>query len=95
MGAHTFETRCRGKSAKDAFQMACNEANYEEGHNAYNGTISTNDSFIMKPLLEDENLNDWYQRVPEDEGIRKWGPCGCVQDPKDPELWHFAGWAAC
>jgi len=100
MGAHNFEDWQYGKTAEDAFKEACNSATYEYGHNPYNGTIATNDGFIMKPLKEGESLEEWSSRMCEDDDIRKWGPCACVKDPDTPEengswKWHFAGWAAC
>lgn len=100
MGAHDFEDCGYGATAEEAFNALCDAARYEEGHNPYNGTISTNDSFVMVPLKEDESLAQWRMRVCDSPDICKWGPCGCVKDPFTPGengrfLWHFAGWAAC
>ncbi len=100
MGAHDFRDQGYGVTAKEAFKDLCAQAAYEEGHNPYNGTISTNDSFVIVPLLEDETLEEWGRRQMDNEDIEKWGPCACVADPDEPivngrSLWHFAGWAAC
>lgn len=99
MGAHNFEDQHYGATAEEAFRDACEAATYEEGHNPYNGTISTNNSFMIIPLKENESLTDWRDRMLDDTNISKWGPCACVKDPDVPEengrwLWHFAGWAA-
>lgn len=100
MGAHSFEDMGYGATAEEAFKDLCEQATYEEGHNPYNGTISTNDSFIMVPLQDGESLTDWRRRQWDNEDITKWGPCACVADPDEPvangrTLYHFAGWAAC
>lgn len=100
MGANSFNDSAYGKTAGVAFRTACNEAEYEDGHNPYNGRISTNDSFVMKPLLDGETREDWEARMWDDDEIRKWGPCACVRDPNYVEqdgisFWWFAGWAAC
>ena len=100
MGAHTFHDQGFGATAKEAFDDLVTDAAYEFGHNPYSGTIATNDGFEMRELLEGETIDDWTERVFEDDGISKWGPCACVKDPDVGEengrwLWHFAGWAAC
>jgi len=100
MGAHNFEDQAYGATAVEAFNTAVADAEYESGHNAYNGTISTNYDFIMVPLKEDESIDGWARRMMDHEGVQKWGPCACVKDPDTPEengrwLWHFAGWASC
>ena len=99
MGAHNFDDQAFGATAAEAFREACDEALYEEGHNAYNGTISTNHNFVLKPLKTGETLAEWRQRMLDDDEIQKWGPCGCVKDPDVPAengrfLGHFAGWAS-
>lgn len=102
MGAHDFSDQALGVTADDAFIAACQQAEYEEGHNPYNGTISTNSSFVVIPLIPEESREDWERRVQDDPGVHKWGPCGCVADPDfEPReedgarIWWFAGWAAC
>lgn len=94
MGAHEFYVDSHGTTATEAFSTAVTQAQYDYGHDPYNGTISTNENFIMKPLQEGETIREWQDRMLDDDDVRKWGPCACVQDPDDPQLWHFAGWAA-
>ena len=47
MGATTFYDVVKGSSAKDAFEKAVEEAQYEYGHGGYTGTIAEKDSFVM------------------------------------------------
>ena len=41
MGACDFTAVGRGSNASKAYQSAVEEAEYEDGHDPYNGTIST------------------------------------------------------
>ena len=100
MGAHNFHTTMYGETASEAYRDAVDDALFEEGHNPYNGTISTTNGFTIIPLRKGETVAEWSDRVIEDEGIRKWEECACVADPDEPiengrTLWHFAGWASC
>jgi hypothetical protein len=100
MGSHDFHTSVYAKTADEAFKEAQQEAQYEYGHNPYNGTISTVMGFKMIPFEEDETPRDWHNRVIEDPRIEKWEDCACAADPDEPiengyTLWHFSGWAAC
>ena len=46
MGACQFKMRSTGRTAEEAYQSACDEAEQEYGHqDGYNGTISTTHSF--------------------------------------------------
>jgi hypothetical protein len=46
MGAQSFTVRSRGKSAEEAYKIACEIAEEEYGHQeGYNGTISTTHGF--------------------------------------------------
>lgn len=47
MGACDFETRSRGKTARDAFRVAVEDAQYESGHGGYTGTIAEKSGFVM------------------------------------------------
>ena len=101
MGAHNFEHWARGTTAEDAYNNAVADAQFEEGHNPYNGTISTTNSFVMIPFEPGEEIHQWSARVTDDDRISKWGNCGCVEDPDaEPNAdgekrFIFAGWAAC
>lgn len=45
MGADQFVTKAKGATAKEAFDAAVAEAQYERGHRGYTGTIAEKDAF--------------------------------------------------
>ena len=47
MGAEIFLDKVSGKTAKDAFNNAVQDALYEHGHGGYTGTIAEKTSFVM------------------------------------------------
>ncbi len=50
MGAEGFTTFAKGRTAKEAFEKAVTEAQYEYGHGGYTGTIAEKEhSFKMFP----------------------------------------------
>ena len=53
MGATDFSQDASGKSAKEAFSRAVEQAQYEHGHGGYSGTIAEKggDGFVMLPAL--------------------------------------------
>ena len=71
MGANTFFTRAKGNTAKDAFNAAVKEAQYEYGHRGYTGTIAEKHDFVMitcpkgiKPIeCADDLINEGDDRV--------------------------------
>lgn len=54
MGATNFETTATGKTAREAFLNAVNDAHYWHGHGGYTGTIAEKPGFIefSVPLAE-------------------------------------------
>ena len=83
MGATNFDTLQVGrfKSAREAYRNAVEEANYEYGHDSYNGTISTTSGFRMidvpgrkDPFRYVDDIDKW-----DDWGISKWEACGCIE----------------
>lgn len=51
MGAHNFDlTVYTTKSMQDAYEEAVEQALYEDGHEAYNGTISTTCGVVRSPI---------------------------------------------
>lgn len=101
MGACTFYTESTGRNAKEAFDSAVQEAQYEYGHGGYTGTIAEKGSFTSIPLPEGQ---DPYTRAEEliDKQDRrvddKWGPAGCIEMPKKEgqteRRFLFFGWAS-
>lgn len=103
MGADSFRiTHSRGKTAKEAFAAAREEAQYEHGHGGYSGTIAEKHSFTVIPLPKDTDPMLEVERLidEDDERIQdKWGPAGCIdlgKDPVHPALrrYLFFGWAS-
>lgn len=104
MGACTFVDVKRGSSAKDAFEAAVSDAQYEYGHGGYTGTIAEKYTFVMiDPKKDGKNTDDWAQADYEDYAYKlvvdgdyriddKWGPAGCI-DLGDGKYLFF-GWAS-
>ena len=47
MGATNYVTVARGKNAKEAFESAHEQAQWEHGHGGYTGTIAEKGSFVL------------------------------------------------
>ena len=108
MGADNFFTRGRGKTAKEAFRRAVDDAAWENGHGGYTGTIAEKHDFRMvsvpggvDPVKHAEELMA-YEKVPGQIWLEekhkgfwhdKWGPAACVKTG-DGE-WLFFGSASC
>jgi hypothetical protein len=99
MGATTFSTTVKvtaNETAREAFRAAVQNAQHENGHGGYTGTIAEKDDFIVistapsweaAAKLADPDLPDV-----ED----KWGPAGCiiVKQGNKVEGYVFFGWAS-
>jgi hypothetical protein len=90
MGACNFETQAEGETAADAYNAAVRDAQFECGHNDYNGTISTTGGFKMfrttiGPPTDVELEKGWNTS-------EKWGQCWCVE--RESGKFTFWGWAA-
>lgn len=108
MGGSTFVVAANGKTAKEAFDAAREEALYEYGHRGYTGTIAEKHSFVMVQLPHIEDLakdqrewsvekraRDYADRLNDEGDPRiddKWGPAGCIALGDD--RWLFFGWAS-
>jgi hypothetical protein len=100
MGATTFGTKSSGKTAKEAFAEAVQEARYMHGHGGYSGTIAEKRSFTMitPPSNVGKTEKDLIKYAWEliDKGDPrvddKWGPAGCIALPDGK--WFFFGWAS-
>lgn len=80
MGATNFETTAFGKDVEGAYRNACDEATWECGHDAYNGTISTTQGFVIinpKPRRQTYKIVEEYLDI-IDGMIEKWGKCGAI-----------------
>ena len=106
MGAHNFATTAYGKTAADAYRIACDNATAEHGWDAYNGTISTTEGFREVPLgqrmFTTAAIRRWEDRVLEDDRFEKRGDCACLALPQSHakgqgrgvRAFFFVGWAA-
>lgn len=95
MGAQFFSDRVKANDVQVAFQTAVTAARYEHGHGGYTGTIAEKDSFVMIPLPEGIDPEDYANLLDEKEDARisdKWGPAGCFQ--LGPEEFFFFGTAS-
>jgi hypothetical protein len=93
MGACTFSTVAKGKTAKEAFRAAIEQAQYDHGHGGYSGTIAEKRSFVVLTVPKGQDaveyaLSDAALALVDD----KWGPAGCVALGNDK--WMFFGWAS-
>lgn len=95
MGAQTFATVAKGKTAQKAFDHARDEAAWEHGHGGYTGTIAEKSNFVMIPAVEGEKPMDTAERLIDEGDPRvddKWGPAGCIDCGDGKYL--FFGWAS-
>jgi hypothetical protein len=102
MGAADFITKAVGKTAKEAFNNARNDALYEYGHGGYTGTIAEKHSFDMVGSANGlhaafglaQDLLDADDPRIED----KWGPAGCIRvdgaEEYGKRVYVFFGWAS-
>jgi hypothetical protein len=101
MGAVDFMTRAKGKTVRDAFNTAVDEAQYMYGHAGYTGSIAEKDGWVevsdipevITPL---HNAQDIANQMINNEDPRindKWGPAGAIRVGDDE--WLFFGWASC
>ena len=81
MGACDFSSLEVGRFKRpgDAFNEAQNEAEYEYGHDSYNGTISTCDDFDIRkdnPRFGTASFDKWENKVMSNLDKRE---CICVE----------------
>lgn len=96
MGASTFFDRVKGRTAKEAFQKAVEEALYYYGHEGYTGTIAEKSSFVMISVPAGKKPEDYANELINNSDRRvddKWGPAGCIKIAEEDYL--FFGWASC
>ena len=96
MGAVNFYQVAVGKSAKDAFRNAVEQAQYDYGHSGYTGTIAEKSSFKMIPLPDGMKPMELADKLMDEDDKRindKWGDAGCIAIPNSDEYLFF-GWAS-
>jgi hypothetical protein len=92
MGATTFIQTESGKTAREAFENAREQAGYDHGHAGYTGTIAEKNDFTMFKVPEGKDADDYADELIDDDKLGKWGPAGCI-DLGDDEYMFF-GWAS-
>lgn len=91
MGAEQFWTKAYGKTAGAAFKSAVEEAQYENGHCGYTGTIAEKAEFVMIPFdpgsldITPEEYADLLMEKSDERIYDKWGPAGCMEVSSDRE----------
>jgi hypothetical protein len=95
MGGCTFTDCNPGKTAKEAFDAAVSDAQYECGHGGYTGTIAEKTSFTEIELPKGREAYEYAEELIDNDDPRvsdKWGPAGCLKYGDDSYL--FFGWAS-
>ena len=92
MGAQTFEEYGWGKTPKEAFQQAHQEACHEYGNRGYTGSIAEKDDFVLISVPKEwkDTPEEYAYHLLDEEDNRiddKWGPAGCVLVESE-ELWE-------
>lgn len=108
MGATSFENEYRGAATmQDAYRELVEQAFYDQGHDPYNGTISTTNGVMQDPgVTSPVDLNAamvrarfWDREDDENEVTpQKWEAAFAVPllpDDKGQPGWLFYGLAAC
>ena len=95
MGAMTFHVSVPRNQRIDtplkAFNVAVEQALYDEGHSGYSGTIAEKHTFdVIKPNT-DESVAECIDRATDDQFEDKWGPAGCIVTG---DSYIFFGWAS-
>lgn len=107
MGACDFWVQMAGKTVKDAFWAAVEDAQYMNGNGGYTGSIAEKHEFEvfkapagMRPedwacLIIEEGTSEAYaNRLARAQRVAndKWGPAVAV--PRGENQWIFIGWAS-
>lgn len=80
MGAQAFTRLAKGTSAREVFDMLCEDARYEYGNDSYNGTISTTNLRRVTKVADkysETSKKKGYKMVEEDDYGQKW-ECDCL-----------------
>ena len=91
MGATTFITSGKGKTAEEVFQNLVQEANCTYGCHGYTGTIAEKNSFKITRYQEKKDSMMYPRQVMDrDDPIidDKWGSATCIK-LKDGEYLFF------
>lgn len=83
MGATSFITEAKGKTAREAFFEAIAHAEYTHGHSGYSGTIMEKSEYVMitVPTGFVGGPRGFARHLIDQDDHRisdKWGPAGCI-----------------
>ena len=101
MGACNFIEFGEGKSAQDAFDVLVSQAEWEHGHDPYNGTISTTQLMRGWSTVADEWSEDAKELAIKLAEVADWGEkwesraIDCGECGDGMHMWAFYGWASC
>ena len=95
MGASTFEDYGYGKTPEQAFNSAVADAQYENGHGGYTGTLAEKHDFVVIPVPSEwkgkEEQYAYHLIDKSDSRINdKWGPAGCILVESSDAVDHVA-----
>ena len=96
MGAEVFFTKAKGKTAKEAFNAAVDQAHYDYGHAGYTGSIAEKNSAVEIKLPQGRDPYEYANHLIDEDDPRiedKWGPAGYFSLGKGE--FAFFGWASC
>jgi hypothetical protein len=65
MGAQDFRSIGKGRSAKEAFGAARDQASWQYGHGGYTGSIAEKDGFVEYQMPEGLTVDEFAQLVQE------------------------------
>jgi hypothetical protein len=95
MGAQDFMQKSKGKTAREAFDNAVQQAQYDFGHAGYTGSMAEKSDYVLIPVPDGKDPVEFAHDLIayDDERISdKWGPAGCVEIAKGEYI--FVGWAS-
>lgn len=102
MGAIGFTNMVEARTAQEGYNRLVKQAQYEYGHDHYNGTISTCELTRCRgkfDIATQENIDKAYEMVEKDDYGQKWEAWYIDLGPKKKGLkkhvFLFYGLAAC
>lgn len=82
MGAVDFQVVSEGKTAKEAFNSAVDEALHIYGHGGYTGSIAEKSTFKKIVCPDGKDPFEYAEEIIESDSgpiCDKWGPAGCIE----------------
>ena len=101
MGAEWFVNSGEGSTVAEAFASAKAQAQYENGHGGYTGTVAEKSNYREIAVPEGMTARDFIHLLEDDDEQEKrglgwiddkWGPAAAVRVSEG--RWAFFGWAS-